>query len=163
MPQSLWAPKGNPSAPQTHSFRSPTRAATVTRCYLRKARFLEIYLARLSSSLSFSGSWHQALFVFRHFTAVCHHLPFSGFEMDLRSIVAQTIWHFKPDIWKKCKLYLKRKYLPAWRGFWVQLRNKSQDKMNFMFSSHSSSSNLPISFSLRLLFCQCHSLAMSII
>ena len=124
VPLSLLVPKGNPSNPQIHSCHSPAGKALC-----KKQRFWEIHLARLSSTLSFSGGWHQALFVLRHITAVCHHLLLPPVDTFLVHDLKQTQSQLDP-LWA-CWKYLKemqiiprKNYLPAWRAFGSNYKTK---------------------------------------
>ena len=89
---------------------------------VRKIRFLETHLARLSPTLSFSRSWHKTFFVFRHFTAVCYHRLISlWFSRASNGLEAK----WSPDtstlslrkISERNANYFWKNYLLAWRAF----------------------------------------------
>ena len=88
-------------------------------CFVISLLFATIYCFRQLISLSFR-IWFQAN---------CH--------PDLKS---------DDKIWKKCKLYLKRNYLPAWGAFGSNNKTRVKTKLIIMFSFHSSFSILPIFF-----------------
>ena len=142
-------------------------------------RLWEIHLARLSSTLSFSGSWNQALFVLRHITAICHHLLLPLFKTTLVHTLKPTqcqsdlLWVWWQYL-KEMQIIPWKNYLPAWRAFGYNYKTKVKTKwiiiyinvcfpIHFVYFTSFSLKGLSLSQWLLILTSKCKGCFLSII